>query len=716
MTIRNPPLAETFMSIDNAMKLAAQLQTEGHLAGAEEILNRILHTNPTHAYALHLLGVIAHQVGKTPLAIELIQKALMSDANIALFHSNLGEMYRQMRQLELSIECGLRAVKLDPHSVAALSNLGIAYYDAKQYEHAKSAHTRVLALNPSHSNSLNNMGSIYKECKNPEEAARFYKAAIASSPTYVEPLNNLGALLVTEQQFSQAIELLNHAITIAPQFADAHCNLGFAYIGLEHEDQAFSYFKRALELRPQYAEAYIGLAKVYMAKSDLDAACGAALHAIEINSDTAEFYQCVAEIYAELGSTKQALIYFDHALFIDPEASSTLVSKANVLVELGEVDAAERILLKAKDDASKSIELAALCSLVQLRTVKPNDENMQSLLALALKMDHLVPSQQEYLYFSLGKCYEDISEWSIAFEYYTKGCKLKRSRIDYSSDAQTQITNRIIEKFNKSTIARLKASANQSSLPIFVVGMPRSGTTLVEQIIASHPSVHGAGELNYISAIAHQIVDSPKGKLSYPENVVYFTPNDCQAMADEYLTRLTRHAPTAYRITDKMPGNFLLMGLIHALFPNAKIIHVERNPIDTCLSCFTKLFKHGQFFSYDLIELGQYYATYQTIMAHWRRVLPKGAWFDIRYEALISDFESNAKQLIAYCGLEWDDACMNFHQIKRQVRTASLTQVRKPIYASSVERWRRLENELTPLIKTLEASKDKKIDETITSS
>ena len=700
MTIEQRPSAG-IMTIDKAMLLAVQLQGEGQLARAEDILNRILHAQPNYAHALHLLGVIAHQVGKTLLAIQLIQQAVKSDATVALFHSNLGEMHRQLRALDLSIACGQCAIKLDPYSAEAWSNLGVAYYDTKNYEQAEACHQRALAINPQQCNSLNNLGSVHKERKNSEEAMRYYRAAMSLSPNYTDPLNNLGAMLVTEQQYNEAIELLNRAITLSPTFADAHCNLGFAHHGLDNDDIALQHFQRALQLKPIYAEAYIGLSKLHRARSDFEAAERYARQAIDIDPSNADFYQCLAEIYSEQGATKLALTYFDQAISLDPTSNSLQVSKGNLLLELGEADTAEALLSSATTDHLQATQLSAHCSLVQLRTVKKNDPSMLALLAILNKRNQLSPKQQEYLYFGLGKCYDDIGDWSTAFEYYTQGCQHKRSRINYSSDEQTQFALRITKCFSEETIQRLRASANSSTLPIFVVGMPRSGTTLVEQIIASHPDVYGAGELLHLSNIAHRLVEGVNGAQGYPENVFYLTESTCHAMTEEYLTNLQRYAPTFSRITDKMPGNFVLIGLIHTLFPHAKIIHVERNPIDTCLSCYTKLFRQGQFFSYDLTELAHFYANYRQIMAHWRRVLPVGAWLDVNYEKIVSDLEAEARKLIDYCDLDWNPACLDFHTTKRQVRTASLMQVRKPIYTSSVERWRRFESELAPLIKIL---------------
>lgn len=701
MTITKPPLTETFMTIDNAFRLATQLQEEGQLAKAEEILNRILQSNPTHAYALHLLGVIAYQSGDITLAISLIQKALNSDASVELFHRNLGEMYRQLKMLDLSIECGQRAVKLNPYSAVALSNLGVAYYDAKNHRESEICHQRALALNPQQSHSLNNMGSLCKERQDIEEAKRYYKSAIAVSPGYVEPLNNLGAVFIAEQQFSQAIEILKRAIACAPTFADAYCNLGFAYHGLDDEALAFYYFQQALQLRPHYAEVYIGLSKVYNTQSDFEAAERYALKAIELDPSKAEFYQCLAEVYSEKGDAEQAMAYFDRALSIDPGSASAHLSKGNLLIELGEATEAESLLSYAATDRSLATQLSAHCSLIQLHTMTPDDKSMQALLSIAEKHHDLPPNQQEYLHFSLGKCYEDIGEWSTAFEQFSLGCQLKRRRIHYSHEEQQQFVLRIIQTLTKDTIDNLRASANASTLPIFVLGMPRSGTSLIEQIIASHPMVYGAGEMTYLNKMAQHKAESHPNAACYPENIRYLTPAECRTMADKYIYSLQGHAPKATHITDKMPGNFMLIGLIHALLPHAKIIHVERNPIDTCLSCYTKLFRNGQFFSYDLTELAHYYAHYRRIMAHWRSVLPANAWLDVRYEHVVSNLELEARQLIDYCGLEWDASCLDFYTIKRQVRTASLTQVRKPIYTSSIERWRHLERELAPLIKVL---------------
>jgi hypothetical protein len=234
--------------------------------------------------------------------------------------------------------------------------------------------------------------------------------------------------------------------------------------------------------------------------------------------------------------------------------------------------------------------------------------------------------------------------------------------------------------------------------------MPRSGTTLTETIIASHPMVYGAGELNDILEIASQaggFGSANENSIGYPLNMQGITQAELKAMGERYIRGLQARAPASPRITDKMPANFNCLGLIHLMLPNAKIVHVKRNPIDTCLSCYTRLFNKSQLQSYDLQDIGRYYRNYATLMEHWRKVLPVGSFYEIQYEDIIADAEGQSRALIDYCGLEWNDACLDFHKTERNIRTASVTQVRQPIYKTSVEKWRHYEKHLGPLLDAL---------------
>jgi hypothetical protein len=245
------------------------------------------------------------------------------------------------------------------------------------------------------------------------------------------------------------------------------------------------------------------------------------------------------------------------------------------------------------------------------------------------------------------------------------------------------------------------SSGDASPLPVFVVGMPRSGTTLVEQILASHPAAHGAGELNDFNVLVDRMAGSRGKAFRYPEDSPALTTDQLRALGHAYVEGLRRRAPGAERVTDKMPGNFLFLGLIHLALPRARIIHVLRDPPDTCLSCYSKLFTAEQNFTYDLGELGRYYRKYTELMAHWRDVMPEGRMLEIRYEDVIADLEGSARQLIEHCGLDWDPSCIAFHKSQRPVRTASAAQVRRPIYRTSLGRWRAYEPHLAPLLAEL---------------
>jgi tetratricopeptide (TPR) repeat protein len=688
------------LSVEQAMALASRLQTEGRLPEAEAILRQILQAQPKHAHALHLLGVIAHQAGKAELAIELIEKAIQQDGQVALFHANLGEMYRQQGCLDEAVAHGQKAVGLDSMLATAHSNLGIAYYDRKEYDRAEACQRLALKINPRLACALNNMGSLMREHKRMAEAIEYYRQAAAAAPNYLEPLNNLGAVLVTEERPDEAVEVLAKALSLNPQYADAHCNLGFALKSLEQYDQAFQHFQTALQFKPDYPEAYIGIGRIYQERHNLPEAERAGLQAVAAAPENAEAHSLLGSIHTEMDQTEAALVNFERALTLDPKLSSALLGKGHLAMELGDIPQAEELFQTALRE-SPADDLAARFHLTQVKKVRPGEANMAALVAAGKKAAAMPENKQLSLHFALGKCYDDTGDYAEAMRHFKEGCRIKRQKITYDPAVQETIFTRIIETFDRAGIAALRGGGEPSALPIFVLGMPRSGTTLTEQIIVSHPEVHAGGELPDLLQIVHRPLQVGSSPAEFPDNLLGLTPEILAAWGADYIAGLRKRAPEARRMTDKMPGNFFMVGLIHLMLPNARIVHVNRNPVDTCLSCFTRLFHHGQEPTYDLAELGHYYRQYHRLMDHWRSVLPADAFLDIRYEDLVSDTEAQARRLLDYCGLEWDGACLDFHTTKRKVRTASITQVRQPIYTSSVERWRRYGNTLAPLLEAL---------------
>lgn len=684
------------LSIEQAMLLATQHQAEGNLQQAEQLLRQILQVQPGHAFALHLLGIIAHQCGKSELALELIGKAIRQNDNVALFHANAGEMYRQLGKLEEAVRHGERAVALDANMASAHSNLGIAYFDQEDYQRAEDCQQRALALDPNFAPALNNLGSICRARKETSAALDWYCRAISADPSYIESLSNLGAVLMEDERAEEAVAPLEQALRLNPNYAEALCNLGMVRNALEQHDAALPLLQRALQLRPDYAEAFVGLARVCHEKENIEEAERCARRAVELAPTKAEMYSQLAGIYTEMARSDDARQMYLRALEIDPENNEALLGMGHLEMEGGDMAKAETLFLQAL--ALKQDNLPARFHLAQVKKVKAGDENLTALEAAALESEKPLPAKKAMaLHFALGKCYDDSKQHDKAFPHFLEGCRLKRATYSYDASEVTKHFDSIMQVFDKETLERLRGGGEPSSVPIFVLGMPRSGTTLTEQIIASHPDVYGAGELPDLLAITQRQLNGT----AYPENIRSIDKTQLTAWGADYVAGLRQRAPDAQHITDKMPANFFAVGLIHLMLPNARIIHVNRNPVDTCLSCFTRLFNRKQEQTYDLAELGHYYVDYIRLMEHWRKVLPAGAFLDVQYEDIVADQKAQARRMLDFCGLEWDDACLDFHKHKRAIRTASVTQVRQPIYNSSVERWRPYEKHLGPLLDAL---------------
>ena len=692
-----PPPPGKKLSIGQIMLLAEQHHAAGRPAPAETLLRNILQAQPGHPFALHLLGVIAHQASRTEDAVRLIEQAIKTLPTVGQFHSNLGEMCRLLKRLDEAVAHGEKAVALDPASATAHSNLGIAYYDRKEPCKAEACQQRALAINPNLAQALNNLGSIQRDRKDKEGASGYYRRALKAAPRHLESINNLGGVLTESEQPEEAVRVLLQAIQLNPGYAEAHCNIGTAFLVLEQFDKAAAGFSNALALKPDYPEAYLGLARVHKEQQRPNEAEAMTKKALALAPEKAEAHSLLGEIYTEYGYPDKAAQAFTSALQLNPDLLSAHLGKGYLLMEQGRMATAEASFRHALSlDAAN---LGARLAMAQVKKAETDDENMTALVEAAEKIDTMLETKAMTLHFALGKCYDDTKRYDLAMHHFLAGCRLKRKRIQYDPEDNDNIRRNICEFFSPETIEKLRGEGCPSNLPIFVLGMPRSGTTLIEQIIASHPLVYGAGELPDLLALAAK--PKAEGLDGYPLSLAGITPPDLKILGERYVAGLQARQPEAKRITDKMPANFNCVGLIHLMLPNAKIIHVKRNPVDTCLSGFTNLFHKSLHHSYDLAEIGRYYRNYAIIMDHWRTVLPAGAFYEVQYEEMVADHENKARALLTYCGLPWDDACLDFHKTKRNIRTASVTQVRQPLYTSSVERWRKYEAHLGPLLVAL---------------
>ena len=489
------------------------------------------------------------------------------------------------------------------------------------------------------------------------------------------------------------------AAELEPAQPVAEYNLGVALQRLGRHEQAMAHFQRAMELQPRYAEAHNNIGVSLQALGRHAEAIACHQRALDVNPRHGGAFSNLGAALAALQRTEEAVAQYERALALEPNNAGARHNMGTALTVLGRLEEASRNFEIACRLKPRSAEYFR--SLANSKRFTAGDPALAAMEELARDLESLSPRDQVELHFALGKVYGDLQDYERSFGHYQAGNALKRSLTPYDEPGTLAFLQRIRDVFTPELMDIKKGLGNPSRVPIFIVGMIRSGTSLVEQILASHPEVFGAGELN---AFKVAVAEASSSNVPFTGGARELGAAELGRMAAAYLGELAAMAPHASRVTDKMPANFRFLGLIHLAFPNARIIHTRRDPVDTCLSGYTTLFVGDQPQTYDLAELGRYYLAYEALMAHWRRVLPKRVLLEVRYEDLVDDFDQQARRIVAHCGLEWDDACAEFHRAERPVRTASATQVRQPIYRTSIGRWRVYGERLRPLLDALGCS------------
>jgi len=532
-----------------------------------------------------------------------------------------------------------------------------------------------------------------------KEALAPLRQAAILSPDDPELHNRIGVVLIAKDRVEEAEVSFLKAIKLNPLHVDALYNLNLVLMSQGRIADAEKALKKALEINPSHAMSRYGMGLVEMAKNDIAAAQACFHAALVINPNLISAHYMLGELFFASGKTDQAEACFRKVLELSPDSVDGLGKLGWCLFEQGDLEGARAHYLKAFEISPGNIDV---CSGLIMLDGAGASKQIETLAEVerAIKSGGRVLNDQDKitLSFSLGLGYQALKDFDRAFPYFQEGCRIKRAKLEYDSAATSEQVSNIIHRFDEQFVREAGGQGDASGLPIFILGMPRSGTTLVEQILSSHPQVHGGGELGYVYDTLSQGLGDPWWLPAHLQNL---SPQSLADLGGDYLKRLGDFSPRVMRATDKMPMNFMALGAIHLMLPGAKIIHVVRNPVDNCVSCFTQLFRAGMEYSYDLAELGQYYADYHRLMAHWKKVLPD-AFIEVRYEDVVADTEGQARRLLQYCGLEWDGSCLNFHRNQRTVRTASLAQVRQPIYKTSVERWRSYETFLAPLHKELQ--------------
>lgn len=686
--------------VEQAMQLAWQHYHAGRYKPAEGITRQIVERQPWNVDAVQLLGVLSYHAGNIDEAIQMTEKAADLAPNNASFHSNLCEMYRQKHDLERSTAAGTRALEIDPRNGQALNNLGITEFERRDFAAAEGLYRRALEVRPNFPEALNNLGNALKAQGRTEEALTFYQEALDKRPNYAEAHNNYGAALRTLQRLDEAEAAFRKAVLCKANYVEAYNNLALTLWDKERVDEALSILSRSMAMQPDRVEPLMLMATLLLEQSKPQGALAAAQKVLKMQPDHLSALNLLGRVYRDLEDLEKSIEYCNKALAIRPDYPEALNNLGISLMEIGDLKGAEEALSKAK--AQQPDSLRTLINLAAAKKFKEGDPDIAKLEEAAGRLSTMPEDQQMSLHYALGKALDDVKRYHEAFEHFMAGAKLKRKTLKYDEGATLRLFDRIRQVFTPKLLQeKTGLSSHRGENLIFIIGMPRSGSTLTEQIIASHPKVYAAGEIKLLHQAMQSIDQVFGGNVRYPELMHLLEQQQIDQLANHYLTHLPKPPKRKSHFTDKMLTNYYYVGLLHLAFPESRIIHTRRHPADTCISCFSKLFREDMPYTYDLQEAARYYRRYTELMNYWHRLLPPDRILDVHYELVVQDLEGQARRLLDYCGLGWDERVLEFHKTERPVKTASVTQVRQPIYSTSTERWRNYGPLVDPLIREL---------------
>ncbi|MEM7280133.1 MAG: sulfotransferase [Pseudomonadota bacterium] len=637
----------------------------GDYLGADKFLANALTNFPNDPNLLRLLGLSLCKQSRFEEAEKHLIHAIRLVPDFAAAHESLAEALMMQGKLEQAVRALKTTIKHDSSNTSAHRKLAELLSLIGRGLEADEIFQRTLDKNPNRAAIVEAM-ELNREGQS-DKAERIYRSLLRDNPDDVDALRLLGVICVKKDQYNDAEAFFTRAVELSPDYWMAWINLGTALNEQQKFSQADEAYKKALAIKPK------------------------SVHTLEKLGAN-----CMNE-----GRLEDAVSWLNKALALDNTHFPSLLCLGHALKTIGrqqEAIDAYRACAKSKPDFGE-----VYWSLANLKTFRFEPQEVDAMKQKLKKVAETGAQEDSEISFSfaLAKAAEDRGDYQEAFDYYFQGNQKKRVKVNHDPSELQRIDDRILDVFTREFFASRNGQGCIDDSPILIVGLPRSGSTLLEQILASHSQVEGTAELHHLLRIARESGANRLDGIKYPECMHELQPHQIKGLGEEYIESTMAHRTGSQYFTDKMPNNFIGIGFLHTVLPNAKVIDARRHPLDSCLGSFKQLFARGQVFTYDLYDLAHYYIEYIRVMDHWNQTLP-GKVLTVNYEDVVTDLEGQAKRIAQHCGLDWEDQMLRFHETERAVKTASSEQVRQPIYKGSVNLWRNYESQLEELIDYLE--------------
>ena len=652
----------------SALNEAVTLINTGQIDTAVEICRSAIARNPDDINMVALLGATLLKTRKVAEAEKYLRQAIRLAPTFAKPHEDLGHLLLGKSEFGEAARVLKTATRLDPELDMAFFNLGKALSMLGMGSKADEEFEKSFDLNPERKKLA--LAAEHQNAGRLVEAEQAYKEVLRDNPTNVDAIRLLGTIALQNERIYEAERLFRRAISNAPDYVMAQLDLGRTLKEQNRLEEAIDQFRKVITLEPGNIPAH------YLMASSLSLAA----------------------------QTYEAIEAYQRVIELQPKHAGAMLGLGHVLKTVGRQEEA----VEAYRDCIRHLPRngETWWSLANLKTYRLTDEDIKQMESLVSNKNE--PGQEVAeqslinILFSLAKSFEDRGNFGRAWDYYHEGSSRQRVLENYDPVRTETMNDRIVKVFTQEFLAANTGLGHPSKEPIFVVGLPRSGSTMIEQILASHSQVEGTSELPYAGLVATSLNRNRADGVNYPDAVAELGEEHFKRLGQDYLDFAQIHRTEGKPFfIDKMPNNFPTIGLLHLILPNAKIIDARRYPLDSCLSCYRQLFARGQSFTYDLTDIGEYFLQYQRMMDHWHEVLP-GRCLTVQYEEVVTDFENQVRRLLDYCELPFEESCINFHETERPVRTASSEQVRQPVYTKSVNFWRNHEANLGELIEVLE--------------